>query len=152
MAVISYMIGMQRLSDHRSVAWDVDGTLYDHPNSEMFAEFIRQNPYDQIFHIITFRSHGFQNNTTRDLKSLGLRRSHFKTITNVEDFIYAEYHHGMRMGNNPKAVDRYMTWKGMIAEKVGATVLLDDMTAMVEMGCERHGIALIHPDDLEDWR
>jgi hypothetical protein len=123
---------MQRLSDHRDVAWDLDGTLYDHPNSEMFAEFIRTNPFNQTFHIITFRCH-------------------FKTITNVADFIYAEYHHGVRLGNNPKAVERYMTWKGMIAEKVGATILLDDMTSLVELGCERHGIALLHPDDLTNW-
>lgn len=147
-----YMVAMKRLADFKHVGWDFDGTLWDHPNSKIFSDFIRQNPYDQKFHIVTFRSHGYELNIDRDLHSLRLRRKHFTSVNNVADVIFGEYHHAIKNGRNQAAVDRYLEWKGRVCHDLGIGILLDDMTDLVIQGCERYDIALIHPDELVDWR
>jgi len=144
---------MKRLQDHRRVGWDMDGTLFQHQNSEAFADFIRRNPYDQDFYIVTFRSHGIEKEVEPDLATLGLKLSDFKGILNVPDRIYAEYWFAMKhwfTGDTmPEEVDRYLTWKGKICRQNGITILLDDLTSLVEIGCERHSVDMIHPNDLE---
>ena len=39
-----------------------------------------------------------------------------------------------------------LEWKGMVCRQLGLTVLVDDDTKAVTLGCEIHGITLFHPD------
>jgi FMN phosphatase YigB (HAD superfamily) len=143
---------MKNMEKHKIVGWDMDGTLYDHPLSEVFSEFIRVNPYNQEFHVVTFRSHGYERYIDCDLRSLDLDRSYFAGVHNVDDQTYHNYEVARKIGRNQEAIDAYMTWKGKICHDVGATLLLDDMTDLVIRGCDKYGIEHIHPDDLRDWR
>jgi hypothetical protein len=43
--------------------------------------------------------------------------------------------------------DPLLEWKGAICNLIGATVLVDDMSAQVLKGCQSYGVLHIHPDE-----
>lgn len=141
---------MKRLEKYDHIGWDLDGTLFDHPNTEMFADYIRTNPHDQNFHIVTFRSHGLRDNIDRDLRRIGLNRSHFASVNSVTDEMYERYYLSRLAGNDPDAIRDWMHYKGKTCKDRGAGILIDDMTNDVLPGCREHGIDHVHPDDLTD--
>ena len=149
---IGHSICMKTLSNHKILGIDLDGTLFQHQNTPILAEYIRINPYDQEFHIVTFRSHGMEDTIDDELSAIGLNRNHFSSVNNVDDKTYEEYEIARHIGHNPEAIERYLTWKGRICHEVGATALLDDMADLVTDGCKKYGIEHYHPDDLQDWR
>jgi hypothetical protein len=142
---------VKRLADHKIIAWDFDDTLVGHAGSRRFQEFIKANPYGQEHHIVSFRSHGMEQQFDRDLfESCGdlLTLADFKGIHNVPDTLYEE-HRPTRLIIN-LVEDPYLTWKGMICDQIGATVLVDDMSDFVARGCEQYGVLHIHPDEFLD--
>lgn len=150
-----------QLIPFKSISWDFDQTLIDHELSEKFWEFIEENPFDQVHHIVTLRSHGMQHRIFDDLFKRGscLRRAHFGEIVNVPDELYT--HHIMMAGiellENGSVVlgkidtaSNYCLFKGKQCHRLGSQVLIDDMedNNISLAGCKRYGIIHIHPDEL----
>lgn len=139
---------------HSAIGWDLDLTLIGHKASAAMHDFIRSTP--DIRHvIITFRSHGLQDRVWSDLEAeLGAApRSSFAAVANIDDatvfgFRRVNQHRrtGRILGPLSPAEVLYRTWKGRACAELGATVLIDDMTEYVELGCKLHGIELLHPD------
>lgn len=133
------------------IAWDFDDTLYGHRYSPLFWEFIGTNPYAQVHHIITMRSHGLDRAMFDDLKETGsaLTRDHFGFIVACPDWLYEDYRREHAAGTLTPDHD-YHTFKGLFCRRMGADVLIDDMenAGISARGCEDHGIAHVHPDDL----
>jgi len=42
----------------------------------------------------------------------------------------------------------YVEWKGLMCDKLGLPVLVDDKPEHVRPGCEKYGIVYFHPDEL----
>ena len=127
---------MDYLANFKRVGWDVDDTLIGSRHADEIADYIRTNPLDQQHYIITFRSHGMQHRVFRDLAAYDLDSSHFVSLTNCPDAIYEAQG------------ESYREWKGGICAGLGIEVLVDDDWENVAAGCEKHGVAHIHPDDL----
>lgn len=142
---------MIRLANHQIIAWDFDDTLIGHPYSRKMVEFIRENPYGQEHHIVSFRSHGMELNFERDLLAEHGELadiSLFAKLHNLPDKLYE----GSALGQGlilSREEDPTVEWKGMICNQIGATVLIDDMTDQVARGCDKYGVLHIHPDELE---
>ncbi len=133
------------------VAWDFDDTLIGHQTSPAMWDFIQRNPYQQTHHIVTMRSHGWQDAIFPLLTASksGLTTAHFKSVLNIPDDIFLRYDTARRLGHDIDNHD-YCYWKGKVCRKIGALVLVDDMEGggASEPGCFRHGIRHIHPDEL----
>lgn len=127
---------MDFLANFKRIGWDVDDTLIGSRHADEIADHIRSNPLDQQHYIITFRSHGMQDHVFTDLKANGLDQTHFVSMSNCPDAIYEAQG------------ARYREWKGAICAELGIEVLVDDDIENVASGCDKHGIAHIHPDDL----
>lgn len=145
-------MSFRELDKHQSCGWDFDGTIYDHPKSELMHAYIKAHP-EKRHVIVTFRSHGWQNDVWENLYSTypdAPEKGCFEGIVNIDDEIYAKFHDASRgpvllMGDDIRA---YTEWKGQKCAELGLTVLIDDMTMMVVDGCKKHNIVHIHPDDL----
>lgn len=141
-----------------AIAWDFDGTLIDHPNSVLMHEFILRHPEKQ-HHIITFRSHGYQNSIFHELREIypdAPGRSHFVGVRNIPDRAWEKFSEmttrrlmGRLKGPLTPWEEYYIEWKGMVCGELNLPVLVDDREAQVLPGCERYGIMYLHPDDFE---
>ena len=127
---------MDFLTNFRRIGWDVDHTLIGSRGADEIANYIRTNPHGQQHYIITFRSHGMQHRVFPDLAAYGLDASHFVSLTNCPDAIYEAQG------------EPYREWKGSICGELGIEVLVDDDTENVSPGCDKHGVAHVHPDDV----
>lgn len=141
---------MDALKDHKIIAFDFDDTLIGHPHSRRFQEYIKTNPHGQEFHIVSFRSHGMEENFARDLAlDCGdfINLSHFAQVHHMTDQMFEDFHNS---GASKLIVvnHEYLEWKAVKCKEIGATVLIDDMAHWVKKGCDKHGILHIHPDDL----
>jgi hypothetical protein len=136
----------EQLRGFRSVGWDVDDTIYQHGRSKLFWQFIHENPFGQEHHIVTFRSGGLEKRIFTDLTRLGstLNESHFRGIHYIDHALWVNKTLILQVDPN----DPYMLWKGKTCADMGIEVLIDDDTFCVKNGCLRHGVTLIHPDDL----
>ena len=150
-----------RLASHMDIAWDMDGTLIDHPAAPLLHQFIKDTP--QIRHVIvTFRS--ARQGTPWGLLggySSQLGVSHFSHAIHLPDELCAGLSDDVaarRGGRWPvlgpltrpwrRATDNaHRTWKGLICQQEGITALVDDLTGLVAEGCRRHGVELFHPTD-----
>lgn len=134
------------LEKYKKLSWDFDDTLVGHEMSSSFWDFIIENPYDQVHHIITLRSHGWQDRMFGELLKEGsmLRREHFEHVLNVPDHIYESFHLNSHKRDHP-----YSLFKGKECQRIGAEVLIDDMEAVgrSQRGCEVYNIPHIHPDE-----
>lgn len=141
----------EKLRDYRVLAWDVDHTLVNHPRSPEIWRFIKENPYDQVHHIVTMRSHGMEHMIFPDLEEAGsdLTRDHFSEIVFLEDKIWESYD---VKGKFQLLTDDepYFHFKGEACKRLGAEILIDDMenSGVSAIGCDKHGIPYIHPDNL----
>lgn len=139
---------------HGVIAWDVDLTLIGHPASPWMHDFIRRTP--QIRHlVVSFRAHGAELSVWDDLEGVpgAAARSCFAALHTIDHDLAARFqrlarHRRAGLYAGPPCPDemRYLTWKGRICAEAGAGVLIDDMTEHVRLGCEAHGVALLHPD------
>ena len=150
----------QRLATHMDIAWDMDGTLIDHPAAPLLHRFILDTPH--IRHVIvTFRS--ARQGTPWALLggySSKLGAEHFVRAIHLPDELCAGLsgEATRRNGRWPllsplmrpwrRAADTaHRSWKGLICQQEGITALVDDLTSLVAEGCRRHGVELFHPSD-----
>ena len=151
----------QRLATHMDIAWDMDGTLIDHPAAPLLHRFILDTPH--IRHVIvTFRS--ARQGTPWALLggySSKLGAEHFVRAIHMPDELCAglsgeasarrsgRWHSlGLLMRPWRRAADTaHRSWKGQTCQREGITALVDDLTSLVTEGCRRHGVELFHPAD-----
>lgn len=140
-----------KLRDHRVLAWDFDDTLVNHPKSPAFWYFIINNPYDQVHHIVTMRSHGMQHTIFPELEKAGsdLTREHFEHLVYLDDSIWESYDTKGKFKLLTED-EPYFHFKGEVCKRLGVDVLIDDMegSGVSARGCDKHGIPYIHPDHL----
>lgn len=150
---------VQRLATHMDIAWDVDGTLLDHPASPLLHRFIMQTPH--IRHVIvTFRGErqdSFWSRLGRYSTALGPAAFHRVIYMPeslaaglIEDRRASKQTGWPRLGRlwrgrKQEIENPHLTWKGETCGREGITALVDDMTGLVAKGCQRHGVELFHP-------
>ena len=151
----------QRLASHMDIAWDMDGTLIDHPAAPVLHRFIQDTPH--IRHVIvTFRSerHGTPWARLAGYSS-GIGTECFARAIHMPDELCAGLSEDMTSRRNGlwpvlgplmprwrRATDAaHRTWKGLTCQQEGITALVDDLTSLVADGCRRHGVELFHPTD-----
>lgn len=151
----------QRLATHMDIAWDMDGTLIDHPAAPLLHRFILDTPH--IRHVIvTFRS-ARQGTPWARLGGYSHRlgAEHFVRAIHLPDELCAglsDETSARRSGawpalgqlirpwrRTPDSAHR--SWKGLICQQEGITALVDDLTSLVAEGCRRHSVELFHPAD-----
>ena len=142
----------EQLRPFKIVAWDFDGTIDDHHRAEDFHRFIRDNPFGQTHHIVTFRSHGMQDMIWPTLGNYAdpCSSAHFGAIHNLSDEMYESYHsrQALPFEEACRVQEEFLNWKGSVCKQIGAEVLIDDMRDLVTRGCSNHGIAYFHPSEL----
>ena len=146
---------VQRLASHMDIAWDVDGTLLDHPASPLLHRFILDTPH--IRHVIvTFRSERQGGPWGRlGAYNTGLRPAAFTRTVFLPDELSAGLadatarRTGFRRFLPRKPLDNgaHRSWKAEVCGQQGITALVDDLTGIVASGCQRHGVELFHPAD-----
>jgi hypothetical protein len=140
------------LKPYQSVAWDFDLTLIKHEKSPLFWQFIIDNPYDQVHHIVTMRSHGWDRFMWHELHEEGsdLTRADFDQVIALPNRVYESYMKERTENGSASRDHDYHVFKGFHCKRIGAEVLIDDMEAdsVSERGCDIHGIVHFHPDDL----
>jgi hypothetical protein len=139
------------LADHQSIGWDLDGTILDHRNAPLMHRYILGHPEKHHF-IVTFRSHGFQLSIFSELATrhqVFAGPGAFDGVLSVPDDMYDRFQQlaGATSEEGRGAVRTYTEWKGRICAKHGITVLIDDNPGHVLPGCDRYGVAHIHPDE-----
>lgn len=148
---------IDQLNQFDRIAWDFDGTLYDHQNSPLMHQFIIDNP-QKTHVIITFRTHGTEHSIFREMLRAypdAPDESHFDDVFNISDRAWE--------GQETNRVDRmtgklegpptpwelyYRHWKGLVCKLRNLQVMIDDRPYDVVPGCEKYGIAFVHPDSL----
>lgn len=131
------------LDDHAVIAWDMDETLVNGPNSDFFRRYILAHP-EKTHVVITFRTpRPWAQDVYRELEPYGITREHITAVHNVPDDLYHAYAQ-RRTFPQPEKVAAYYAYKGMQAKAIGATVLVDDNVAHTEQGCRTHGVVFVH--------
>jgi hypothetical protein len=129
-------------------------TLIGHPASDALHAFIRDTPHIRHL-IVTFRPTSTRDSVWADLACLPLAPTaqHFAAAETVDDTLAATFQRlrrwraqGLYAGPTSPAETLYLHWKGEVCARWGASVLVDDMTDHVRLGCELRGIQLLHPD------
>ena len=156
----SLPMAVQRLASHMDIAWDVDGTLLDHPASPLLHRFILSTPH--IRHVIvTFRSERQGSPWGRlGQYGAGLGPEAFTRTMFLPDELSAGLadetaRRGSLWAGIPRMLRRvqpgfgaaHRTWKARVCEQESITALVDDLTGIVASGCQRHGVELFHPAD-----
>ncbi len=147
------MLKRHLLEKYEKIGIDFDDTLIDHPKSRFLWDYIEENPFNQSFHIVTFRSGGMETRIFEDLKVRGsrLEEIHFTAMHSVPHEMWESYHQRpMKLVASLTEIadDPYVLWKATTCMEQGIGVLIDDATHHVMPGCTKHGIAYFHPDDL----
>lgn len=134
----------KQLSGAHRIGWDFDNTLIGHHASKDFWKYIERNPHNQEHFIITFRTNHLFDSVWLDLSGEGsrLRVRHFDGIFGVPEVLYRSFINGSPLRH------RYFEWKGKQCRNQGISVLIDDATDHVALGCDRYGIKHIHPNEL----
>lgn len=151
----------QRLATHMDIGWDLDGTLLDHPAAPALHSFIRRTPH--IRHsVITFRSACHVAPLARLAGYPDAPGAEaFAAVIHMPDQLAPSLaaaqsvdrrspwpRFGRLLPFGRRAEDQACrTWKGEACRQRGITALVDDMTALVAEGCQRHGVDLFHPSD-----
>jgi hypothetical protein len=142
------------LRQHRCIGWDLDNTLLGHRASDKLHDFIRASP--DIRHLlITFRT--AQGTIWTDLASQqrAVSADSFSVVETMDPVLATNFMRlqrqraqGLYAGPMAFCELEYRSWKGRVCARHGASLLIDDMTDYVSLGCERHAISLLHPDQL----
>lgn len=155
------------INKHSSIAWDMDHTLVNGPNSAYFLDYIRSHP-EKTHNIITFRDNSWANMILSELAQVGFdARTHISAIYNCPEDIHDSFmvksneiteifqfmqSRSMSSENFDKNVQLFPLWKGFKCKNIGATVLIDDMPELVLPGCEKYGIEYVNALDLPPIR
>lgn len=116
----------------------MDDTLINGPNSELFQQFVRDNP-DIEHHIVTFRNKDWADKIYHELERVGLKQHHFKSLTHIPDYIYHAFY---STKDEPYYVE-IREWKGYIASINQCTLLVDDLRDMVIDGCIKYNVEFL---------
>ena len=148
---------IDQLDRYEKIGCDFDGTLIDHPNSSLMHRYILDHP-EKVHFIVTFRTHGMQRTVFPEMSMMypdAPTKNHFADLFNIEDKAWERFMvldrerlAGLRHGELLPWELYYITWKGSICKQNGIGVLIDDRPELVVPGCEKHGIAFVHPDTL----
>lgn len=152
---------MDKLARHRKIALDFDGTVVEGASSAAIADYVTQHP-DKLFYIVTFRTPDQAATISHELARAGLSTDLFSQIVPMPRrlaFDFEEDQQFRRAAAMP-SIDRVpedallpgehklLNWKGFIARKLGATVLVDDMPEMSAYGCRKFGVELVDAKDI----
>jgi hypothetical protein len=148
------MDAFAELRRHAVIGWDLDMTLLGHPAAAAMHDFIRATP--DIRHlIVTFRANGTQERIWSDLAAQphSAGPTSFAAVLTIDDALASGFQRlhrhraaGLYAGPHSPTEIAYLSWKGQACASWGASVLIDDMTEHVSLGCTTHGIELRHPD------
>jgi FMN phosphatase YigB (HAD superfamily) len=147
---------MDKLANHRKIAFDLDGTLIDGAASPALATFIKSHP-TKSFSIVTFRTPQQSSTIPAELQNHGLSADLFRNIISMPQRLVFDFDEDQQFRRNaampsfdhvtPDALlpgeYKFMNWKGFIANKLGATVLVDDMPNLVALGCKKFHVTLV---------
>jgi len=131
------------LDNHKTIAWDIDETLINGPNSRFFRDYIRGNPEKAHF-LVTFRTpRAWAEEALEQLRAHGLDPALIAGVSSVPVDLFAAFANRHEEPSHP-LLDDFDHWKGMEAARLGCTILVDDMEASVIRGCQRHSVTFIH--------
>ena len=144
-------MSISRLDEFESIGWDFDGTIHDHPKSQLMHAYIRDNP-EKSHYIVTFRSHGMEKRVWDELAQYpdAPGADAFVEIINMSNDMFVEGYMSQSSSGQSIVIPTlaYKEWKGKVCSENGIGILIDDMTHDVFPGCNRYGVVHIHPDDL----
>jgi hypothetical protein len=137
---------LELLDTHQVIGIDFDGTLVNNPRSHILQQYILDNHQIKDFHIVTFRTHNLRielpENFEKSVRQTGiaLKLEHFKGVHCIPDVLF-ERKYMFDDGTE------YYSWKAKQCQKIGATVLLDDMIADVGSHCNALGVVCLDPNE-----
>lgn len=142
------------LDQHEIIAWDMDETLVNGHNSAFFRAYIRANPRKR-HHIITFRTpRAWAEQSLLELEVYGVPPRLIEAVHSVPDELYEAFsEHRVscasieeigRSPDTPAKVRQYLAFKALTAKRIGATLLVDDMAALVEADCVANGVVFLN--------
>lgn len=136
------------LDEHRHLAWDMDSTLVDGPNSDFFRSYIDQHREKQ-HHIITFRFQSWADLIPSELSAAGLDPDLISGIHACPPHLYDLHNEGLLTPTDAtrEASHAFLRWKGRVARRLGCTVLIDDLENWVIDGCKEEGVDFLHSLD-----
>lgn len=158
-----------QIEQHKNIAIDMDKTLIDGCGSKNLRSWVQDNHINHNLWIVTFRDTYFAKQVWYELSPFGLKEEYFSGIRNMPQSLHKRYNvavESFRHIHRRKKYERYLVyhkltendvcdilhevsnWKGMTANELGCTLLIDDMEHMVVPGCQKHGIEWLHPDNL----
>lgn len=147
---------MDRLASHRTIAFDLDGTLIDGAASAKLASYIKEHP-EKTFYVVTFRTPDQINTVSSELQNQGLDMNMFEKVVPMPARMVMEFDEDQRTRRNagmppmdkapPDSLFpgelKLVNWKGFVTRRLGATVLVDDMPYLSAPGAKRFGVELI---------
>lgn len=145
------------LDPYAAIGWDFDGTLIDHDKADLMHAFIKAHPQKRHV-IVTFRTHSLRLRLPHDLKRMYPKAPPITVFEGIESISNEAWEAFMTRDMQRRAgvikgpltdeEEYYVEWKGEMCKRLGLPVLVDDNLPHTEPGCEKHGIHLIHPDEL----
>lgn len=142
-----------QLTKHKIIGWDLDQTLIESNASPLLHDFIVQHP--EIQHIIvTFRSGEYRHTVWNDIanNTAIINKNHFKSLCYPSEMLHETYFSHKRLRESgflntslTTAEIEYCEWKGYVCSQYGATALVDDLTHLVQPGCQKYNVQLFHP-------
>jgi hypothetical protein len=134
---------LKDLEKYQTLAWDFDDTLIGNSFSRKYLNYIIKHP-DQKHIIVTYRSHGWQNEIINDLTNTYGRFGstvfdRFAEIFGVPDEIYSAYDVERIKANkgllyDESKIDTYNDWKGVLCQQHNAPLIDDNKNCIP--GCE----------------
>lgn len=155
---------------HKNIGVDIDDTLIgDNYYKHVLQKFIIDYHLEKNFYLITFRLGYWVDNAFADIAEDNddIKPKMFKGIWSVPQDLsdgYRKYRFHLKNKHMWERYDdeelahleelenlhkQYHEWKGQQAKKLGCTILIDDMIELVKPGCDKYGVKLIHPLEVE---
>jgi hypothetical protein len=152
---------MDELDKHQKIALDFDGTLVDSVSSPILADYIRQHP-EKSYYIVTFRTPTQIVTIPTELTNIGLSFDLFAKVVPMPPRLAFDFDEDQKFRRHAHLPDmntvsedallpgeyKMVHWKGFIARKLGATILVDDMPELVLYGCQQFGIKFVDAKNL----
>ncbi len=145
----------QLLAGHETIALDFDETLMWGPQSDALRAWVAQETGRRQFHIVTHRSHGWQDEILRLLANAHphpLLARTFRSVANVPDDLWTAQNEARFLeasGDDlPPDIEAgkaaFLAWKGQACRALGCTVLVDDSPDTAMAGCHAAGVSYLN--------